>query len=262
MNVLSPIFQTVSLPAIVVGIIAALSVSLLGVFVVGRKMALVSDALSHVALPGIALALILNIDPFFGALATLIVAVFGVSFIERQGILSFETLVGIFFTAALAVGLLIIPDEHLLESLFGDIANIGYPDAIKGIIAGLIIFSATIIFFKKFAKITFSPDLTWGEGTDVNRFNLIFLLLLSLAVGLGIKIIGALLTGALIILPASAAKNSAGSLRSLTIAAIFFGIISVVVGLLIAGAFHLPPGPMVVMIAAIIFILSFFVKKT
>ncbi|KKU21210.1 MAG: ABC 3 transport family protein, partial [Candidatus Azambacteria bacterium GW2011_GWC1_46_13] len=184
-----------------------------------------------------------------------------ISSIERQGILSFETLVGIFFTAALAIGLLIIPEEHLLESLFGDIAKIGYLEILETALLGFLILFFIVFFFREFSKITFSSDLAWGEGLNVNRLNLAFLLLLALSVAMGIKIIGALLMGALIILPASAAKNAAGSLKGLTLLSIIFGLISVFVGLFLAGAFQLPPGPMVVMVSAAIFGLSLFVRK-
>lgn len=255
------IFQTIPPTVFFVGVIVALSASLLGVFVVGRRMALISDALSHVALPGLAAGLLLGFNPFFGALAVLFLSVLLISSIEKQGILSFETLVGIFFTAALAIGLLIIPEEHLLESLFGDIAKIGYLEILETALLGFLILFFIVFFFREFSKITFSSDLAWGEGLNVNRLNLAFLLLLALSVAMGIKIIGALLMGALIILPASAAKNAAGSLKGLTLLSIIFGLISVFVGLFLAGAFQLPPGPMVVMVSAAIFGLSLFVRK-
>lgn len=256
------IFQTIPPAVFMVGFTVAVAASLLGVFVVSRRMALVSDALSHVALPGLAAGLLFNFDPFLGALAVLIIAIFIISQIEKQAVLSFETLVGIFFTAALAIGLLITPEEHLLETLFGDIARVSWFNAAEAIIGGLFILAATITFFNKFSKITFSADLTWGEGLNVHRLNLLFLLLMALTVALGIKIIGALLMGALIILPASAAKNAAASLRMLVLLSIAFGILSVLLGLFLAGAFQLPPGPMVVMISAAIFGLSLFAKKT
>src|SRR3989344_4429676 len=99
-----------------------------GSFMILRRMALVGDALSHVALPGIALALIFHFNPFVGAFTALFIAVVGIWILERKTSLPSETLVGIFFTTALALGILLTPEPELLEALFGNINNVARLD--------------------------------------------------------------------------------------------------------------------------------------
>ena len=116
-----------------VAVITGSAAGILGTFMVLKRMALVGDALSHVALPGVALALIFNINPFFGAFVFLAVAILATWWLEDKTELPVETLVGVFFTAALAVGVLIFPEHELIEALFGDIATVGLLDGILAV---------------------------------------------------------------------------------------------------------------------------------
>src|SRR3989344_6598837 len=95
-----------------VGILIGLGAGYLGSFMILRRMSLVGDALSHVALPGIAIALLFNINPFIGATFALIVAIIGVAILERKTTLPSETLIGIFFTLSLALGLILTPEPE------------------------------------------------------------------------------------------------------------------------------------------------------
>ena len=107
-------------------IFVGLASGYLGSFMVLKRMALVGDALSHVALPGVALGIVFNFNPILGAFATLFAGIIGVWFIEHKTELPSESIVGLFFTVALAVGILIIPEEDVLEALFGDISQISF----------------------------------------------------------------------------------------------------------------------------------------
>ena len=106
-----PVFQ------ILVAATVAASASLLGSFAILKRMALVGDALSHVALPGMALALFFKINPFLGAVVFLGVTVAGIWLVEYKSSLPLETIVGVFFTASLALGALIMPEHELIEAL-------------------------------------------------------------------------------------------------------------------------------------------------
>ena len=91
----------------------------IGPFILLRRMALVGDALSHVALPGIALALVYGLDPFYGVVVFLIGAAFLIFWLEGRSRIPPDAIVGLLFTASLAVGILIIPNADIIESLFG-----------------------------------------------------------------------------------------------------------------------------------------------
>src|SRR3989344_1587194 len=124
----------------VIAILIGLGAGYVGSFMVLRRMSLVGDALSHVALPGIAISLLFNINPFFGAFAALLLAIILIWILEKRTELPSETLVGIMFTLSLALGLLLTPEPELLEALFGDITQIQTIDLIITVVSTLVIF--------------------------------------------------------------------------------------------------------------------------
>src|SRR3972149_8940778 len=110
--------------SLLTGIFVGVSAGYLGSLMVLKKMALVGDALSHVALPGLALGILFNFPEFLGAFAFLFASAVIIWFLGKATKLSYETIVGAMFTLALAVGILIIPQAELLEALFGDITKV------------------------------------------------------------------------------------------------------------------------------------------
>jgi zinc transport system permease protein len=106
-----------------------------------------------------------------------------------------------------------------------------------------------------------SEDLAKSTGVEMSKVNLIYLLMVGLAVALGVKFIGTLLTGAMVIVPAAAAKNFAGSVSEFQILAVLIGVVSAVFGIFIAGVWGIASGPAVVLVSVFIFILSYFFKK-
>src|SRR3989344_5401195 len=108
---------------LIVSAFVGLASGYLGSLMVLRRMSLVGDALSHVALPGLALGLLFHFNPFLGAFGVLFLSIIFIWLIENKTKLPTETLVGIFFTLSLAIGLIITPEPELLEALFGDVSK-------------------------------------------------------------------------------------------------------------------------------------------
>src|SRR3989339_1706752 len=219
-TILTPIMANNLFLLILVGSLVGASSGLLGSFMILKRMSLVGDALSHVALPGMAIALTLAINPFIGAFVALTVAVVGVWYLSEKTEVYPEALIGVFFTASLAVGILITPEPELLEALFGNIESIGLVDGLITILASLVIFSGVSKLSDKLLLGVVSQDLASSTGVKMGRVNFVYLLLVGLVVALGVKFVGTLLTGALVIIPAAAAKNMAMSVRSFKIAAV------------------------------------------
>lgn len=228
----------------------------LGSFMILRRMALVGDALSHVALPGLALAILFNVNPFVGAFATLFVGIVGIWFIESKTHLSTEALVGLFFTFSLAVGIIITPQPEILEALFGDISNISSFDTGLAVVFSLVVILVMRMISRKFILSTISPELARSSGINVGKYNFIFLLLVALIVALGIKAVGTLLMGALVIIPAITSRNVTSTMGQYSFVSMMLGLISLVSGIVLSGYFKLPPGPMVVLVSTAIFLIS------
>lgn len=242
------------------GVCAAVAVGFLGVFVIFRRMALVGDALSHVALPGMAVAIVLGVDPLWGAVVALLAAAFIIFYLSRATRLYEEAIVGILFSLALAGGVLLLKGRELEAALFGDLTSLSGIDIWLTIGLSLAIGLATLALYRQLALLSFSTDLARANGVNVDRVGLLFLVLLGLAVALGVKVVGTLLVGSLVIIPAASGANLARSLKVLAGLSVFFAVASVVFGLLVAHTFHLLPGPVIVLMEGGLFLVSLVVK--
>lgn len=246
---------------LLVGCLSGAVSGYLGSFMVLRRMSLVGDALSHVALPGIAVALMIGINPMLGALMALILAAIGIWYLSEHSEIYPEALVGIFFTASLALGLLITPEVELLEALFGNIDKIGVNDGLVTLFGAVIIFAVMFWISKKLLLMIVSKDLAKSQKVATSKIELIYLLLISGVVALGVKFLGTLLTGAMVIIPAVTAKNLARNITGFQIISIIIGAAATIIGILIARYLSMPSGPVVVLTAIAIFIISFAFKK-
>lgn len=245
--------------SLLIGISVGLSAGYVGSIMVLEKMALVGDALSHVALPGLALGIMLGFNPLLGGFMFLFASSIIIWQIGRVTGLSFETIVGALFTLSLAVGILMIKDLELLEeALFGDIATVTLADAAAGVLIAVVAIYFAKIIYNKIVLSIISEELAISEGVDVAKVNLLFLLLVSLVVAIGIKITGTLLVGFLVVVPAAAARNLSANLSRYALLSSVFGAVSALAGILLAGFLSylgnpLPPGPLVVIAGALIF---------
>lgn len=246
---------------LIIGSLVGAASGYLGSFMVLKRMSLVGDALSHVALPGIAIALMIGLNPMLGAFMALLVAIIGIWYFSEKSEIYPEAIVGIFFTVSLAIGILITPEPEVFEILFGDIDKVTNVDGLFILVGSIIIFLTVKLISKKLILGIISEDLAKSQKVDISKINLIYLLLVGLVVALGIKFLGTLLTGALVIIPAVAAKNITLGIYKFQTLSILFGIISVFVGILLAKQVNLPTGPIVVLVSSLIFLLSNLIKR-
>ena len=226
-----------------------------GAFIILKRMALVGDALSHVALPGIALALFYSIDPVWGVLIFLLAAAVIVWWLQGRTTLPGDALVGLLFTTSLAIGVLLIPDAEILHSLFGEFPALS-PLAFIAT-TGLALASAAIVigFTRQFLFRTTTPDLAQVHGVG-RWFDLFLLSVFAVIVALGIKLVGTLLMGALTIIPASVAKNITRTMKEFVAVSTLLGWIISTAGLFIAHAFSFLPGPSIILFGVGLFLLS------
>lgn len=249
------------LPIIVTGTLVGLASGYIGSLMVLRRMSLVGDALSHVALPGLALGLLFHFNPFLGAFGALAIAILFIWLIEHKTRLPVETLVGIFFTLSLALGLIITPEPELLEALFGDISKTGFTETVITVILAAIILLVTRKIYKPLILGTISEDLARSVGFSTKKRELLFLFLVALVVALGLKVVGTLLMGALVIIPAATAKNLSRNLPSYSGLSAIFGLVSAVFGIYLSLVTSIAPGPMVVLAGSVIFFISLVFKR-
>jgi ABC-type Mn2+/Zn2+ transport system permease subunit len=232
----------------------------LGSFVLLRRMALVGDALSHIAMPGIALGLIFHFDVFWGALTFLVFGSIIIWAIEHKTRLPVDTLVGILFTLALAIGALLMSEHELEASLFGSIESFAATDFLIVSLLSFGILSFLYLFSRQLTVALISEDLALSMGLRPHLLEFLFLLLFAFAVGVGIKFAGVLLMGALIIIPAATAKNFARSMAHFQLLSICFGVAGIGAGILAYRFFGFAFAPSTVIVEAVLFFLSILPK--
>ena len=247
-----PLTDTITF-GLIVGVFVGSTAGYLGSIMVSKHMALVGDALSHVALPGLALGILFNFNPFIGAFAFLAATVIVTWYLQKSTTLSVEAIIGVLFVLALAIGILITPEVDLLEALFGDVSKITFTDTIITVLVSVAVIFVTKAIYQKLAVSMISKELAIASKIKVERINLIYLFLVAIIVALGIKEVGTLLVGALVIVPAAAAKNVSSTLSRYALMSAIFGLVSATSGVILSNYVNLPAGPLVVIVGATIF---------
>jgi ABC-type Mn2+/Zn2+ transport system permease subunit len=230
-----------------------------------EKMALVGDALSHVALPGLAIGLTFNFNPYIGAFAFLFASAVVIWHIQRATKISFEALVGAMFTLALAVGILLYGNDldALEAALFGDISQVSLLGTLAAAAVSVAAIALTRIIYNKLVLAMISEDLAVSRGINVAKTNLLYLFLVSVVVAVGIQIAGTLLVGFLVIVPAIAAKTVSANMAKYAVLSSVFGAAAAFSGVMLWSVFefNLPfPGPMVVFAGITIFVVALIVN--
>lgn len=234
---------------------------LVGSFALLKKTVLAGDVMSHIALPGLGVAILFKINPLIGGAATLFLGTVLIWQLQKTTGLSTEAMIGVIFAASLAIGALLTPNEDLIEALFGGFGNMTLVEFFIGAAAALFVVGFTLSYKNNFILSLFSPDLAATSNININRLNLYFLLIFSLTIILGLRFLGALLVGALLIIPAAIGRQLTHTLSSFLTVSVIASVLSVGVGILVSNAYHLTPGPTIITVATAMFLLSLIKKQ-
>jgi ABC-type Mn2+/Zn2+ transport system permease subunit len=241
--------------SLIVGAAVGLAAGYLGSIMVLEKMALVGDAMSHVALPGLALGVLLGFNPLLGGFLFLFISAILIWHVSRVTKLSFETLVGAAFTLALAIGILMYGNdlEALEDALFGNIATVDLTYAVIAVVVSFVVVVLTRFISRKVVLGLISEELATSRGINIPATNLLYLLLVSVTVAIGIQVTGTLLVGFLVVTPAAAARVVSTNMSRYFILSAIFGAASAISGIMLSNSLNIMPGPLVVVSGMMIF---------
>ena len=234
----------------------AVAAGLMGSFAVMRRMVLAADPMSHIALPGIGIALILRVNPLWGALALLLLGAVLIWAVERRTRIATEAVIGVTFAVALAIGSVITSGEELIDALLGAPGTLSLHEAAFGIVGSLIVIVFVLRERNALVVRLVSPEIAMTSAVDVARLDLYFLLAFALTIGLGLRFLGVLLMGSLIIIPAAIARRFARSLARMLTISVAVAVAATAAGTYVASAAGRPSGPFIVMVAGGLFFLS------
>ena len=224
-------------------------------------MALVAGPLGHLTLPGVALALIYGFDISLGAFPFVLLGVILIWLFEIRTKLPMEALTAIIFATGVAIAFLFLPLSKAETALVGDISQVTFWATIISIILSIALFLIVKKIFPKMVLISVSEDLAKIQGINIRLYNLIYLLAIGVIVSLGVRLVGGLLTAALVAIPAASARNLSKNMKSYTILAMSFGIISALLGIVIYRYTLFPAGPLIILVNALIFTISAIIKR-
>ncbi|HTA44259.1 MAG TPA: metal ABC transporter permease [Bryobacteraceae bacterium] len=242
--------------AVLMSLAMAVAAGLVGCFTVMRRMSLAADALSHVALPGIGVALALHIHPIFGAAAMLFFGALLIWAMESRARIATETVIGVVFSAALAIGSMVTSGEDLIEALFGGAGTQNWSETLFGVAASAAVIAFVVIQRNKLVITMVSRDVARTAGINVKGLELAWLITFAMTIALGLRYLGVLLMGALIIIPAATAKRMTRNLSGMLVTAVALAVASTLAGTLLAARLHRETGSLIVTVAAGFFLLS------
>ncbi|MGE7764499.1 metal ABC transporter permease [Peribacillus sp. NPDC096540] len=262
--------QNAFLTGIIIGAIAPL----VGVFVVVRRMSMISDALSHVALAGIACSLLLQksflslagLNPLYIGMAF---SVGGSLFIEKlRGVYKHyqELAIPIIMSGGMGLSVIFISiangfNTDLYGYLFGSVSAVSRSDLYVILAVGIVVALMLTLLYKELFLLSFDEEHAKASGIPYKAIHFIFIVMVALVIAASMKIVGILLVSSLMTLPVAASLRFAKGFKQMIVYSVLFGEISVIGGLFLSYNLNLAPGGTIVIIAVLILILSILFDK-
>ncbi|WP_298466780.1 metal ABC transporter permease [uncultured Psychrobacillus sp.] len=259
--------------AILLGIAAGLN----GTFAFLQKQSLVGDAAAHAALPGIALAYLIFEKKdlpilMLGAAITAALSVYLIQWIVNHSKLKADAAIGLILSVFFGVGIVLITivnqsgtgnQSGLNDFIFGKAATMAKSDLIWLSSSAILIILMCLLFFKEWKLMIFDPIFAKGIGLPVERLRILLTALTVLTIVTGIQAVGVILMAAMLIIPAAAARFWSSHLGIILVTSAFFGALSGALGTMISSLrTGLSTGPIIVLVAATLFLLSYFFAPT
>lgn len=244
--------------AFLVGILLAVIIPLIGVVVVLKRLSMIGDALSHTSLAGVALGLLLGINPIIGAVVVCVMAAFSIEAIRKRFPKYAEISISIIMSVGIGLASILsgwIEDGAAFNSfLFGSIVAITDTEVILVILVTVIVVAVFCLLYKELMFITFDEQGAVLAGVPVRKINFVITLLTAITVSVAARSVGALMVSSLMVIPVACAMQLANSYKKTVIFSVLFAIGFTVFGLILSYYFNLKPGGTIVLTGVVVLI--------
>lgn len=248
--------QKALITSIIVGVISGI----IGSFIVLRGMALMGDAISHAILPGIAISYMLGINYFYGAVLFGILTAIGISGISQNSRIKTDSAIGIVFSAAFALGIILIAKAEsatdLTQILFGNVLHVRSSDMWLTIGIGALVLIVVAIFYKELLLSSFDETMAEVAGLNTRLIHYGIMILLTLVTVASLQTVGVILVVSMLITPASTAYLLTNKLSTMITLSSIFGALSAIIGIYFSYIYDLPSGPVIALAATVMFLLA------
>lgn len=244
------------------GLMVAFVAPLIGIFLVLRRYSLIADTLAHVSLAGIALGLLLGLNPILTALGVTVVSSLGIERLRDTKKIYGESALALFLSGSLALAIVLLSlakgfNTSLFSYLFGSIVTVTTADVYLIGILAVIVSVTLLLFYKELVYITFDEEAARVSGLPTKFINSVLIILAAFTVSLSIPVVGVLLIAALIVIPVVASLQLKKSFSETIFYAELISILSVVAGIIMSFYFNLSTGGTIVLIMLAVFLVLF-----
>ncbi len=244
--------------ALMAGVIAGVLCGVLGFFVILKRLSFIGVGISHSALGGIAIGVLLGVEPLLAAAIFSTLIAWAIGWLSRNGRLHEDTAIGILFSSAMALGVLIMSlsegyQVDLFGYLFGNILAVSQTDLwlLGGI--GTLVLACIGMFFKELLFLTFDEEVAHASGLPVRALNLVLLTSLALAIIASIRVVGLVLVEALLVIPAAIAYQLTRDYRRMLALAVTIAVAATSAGLVLSYTVDAAAGATIVLLLAAMF---------
>ena len=246
--------------ALLMAVMASIICGVVGTYVVLRGMSFIGDAVAHSVFPGLAIAFVLQGSLVLGGAVAGVCTAILVAIFSQNRRLKEDSIIGVFFVAAFAAGIVIISRApgyagSLTDFLFGSITGIPTRDVYTVAITGALIITLLVVLHKELVAVSLDRDFARAMGLPVFWLDIVLYVLVTLAIVVSVQTIGNILVLALLITPAAAARLLTDRLVTMMILAPVIGALGAFAGLYLSWGFDLPVGGTIVLVLTAVFLL-------
>jgi manganese/iron transport system permease protein len=247
--------------ALLVAVMSSIVCGVVGCYVVLRGMAFIGDAVAHAVFPGLAVAFVVSGNLILGGTLAGVATAILVAVFAQNRRLREDSVIGIFFVAAFALGIVIISRApgyagSLQQFLFGSITGIPDEDLYVVGAAGVLVLGVVFLLHKEFVAVTLDREMARAMGLRVFWLDILLYVLVTLAVVISVQTIGNILVLALLVTPAATARLLTDRLAVMMLLAPVIGALSAVVGLYVSWSWDFPTGGTVVLVLTAGFLIA------
>ncbi|MEN6488836.1 MAG: metal ABC transporter permease [Smithella sp.] len=255
--------------AILAGSLIAAVCSILGVFLVLRRMSLIGDGLAHTTFGSVAVVLLLGASPLYVTLAALplvMISSLAILKLTRSKKIQGDAAIGVVSSIGIAAGIVLASlsggyNVDLFSYLFGNILTVNQTELLLSLIIFIVVAGSVFFFYHDLFAVTFDEELAQSMGVKTKRINIILFILTAVAAVLAMKVTGIMLVSAMLILPPLTALQLSVSFKTTIVVSVIFSILSVICGIIFSFLLNIPAGGTIVICNVFFLLISLGIRK-
>ena len=257
----APLQNEFMVRALIAATLIGLVCSVIGVYVVLRNLSFIGDGLAHASFAGIVIAYLWKADLYIGGLIFAILTALGIGAVSKKSEISLDTAIGVFFTAAFALGILLMSRVQsyvidLQDFLFGNVLAIDRRDIVVVSVLVVAVLATVALLYKELLYASFDPVTAAAAGINVDGLSYLLLVMLAVTIIVSLQAAGIVLVAALLVTPAATAYQLTNRFAPMMALSALVGMLSAVIGLYVSFYFNVASGATIVLVATACFFLA------